>query len=216
KTIEKYGFYPKMCHNCAFLPGSTERHDFAQEYPSQLSTILENIDNAVGGRAPFEPFFCHREMPSDDGGKSFQPEFDDEGLPVGHKICAGWIAEVRQMQAIYEEFRFGASRAEILMQIKICVNCNHNRLLHNAKGAYCMGCHSNCDFLPEREEYARHRQRLTVLRFGNRVVKFQIVSENGSEAKEYRHTRKFFDEVFLPGGGWKRVEAKAVEIVATN
>ncbi|MDQ4121695.1 MAG: hypothetical protein M3209_09645 [Acidobacteriota bacterium] len=103
-TVEKYGAHRKMCHNCAFLPESTERQDFAKEYPSQLSTVLENIDGAVKGENPFEPFFCHREMPSDDGGKSFQPEFDDEGLPVGHKICAGWMAEVKNVQKIYQKF----------------------------------------------------------------------------------------------------------------
>lgn len=89
---EKYGAYKSKCHNCAFLADSKETKEFFESYPSQMSTILENIDTAVEGTAPFAPFFCHRKMPSNDGGKNFQPELDDEGLPAGHKLCAGWVA----------------------------------------------------------------------------------------------------------------------------
>jgi hypothetical protein len=68
-------------------------------------------------------------------------------------------------------------------------------------------CRKNCDFLPEKEEYSRHGQRLEVLRFATHVVKFRVVSENGTEPKEFCFTRKYFDEVFLPNGRWRRVSA---------
>lgn len=93
EVLERFGARLKRCHNCAFNKDSVEMKQYRREYPSQVSTILENIDFAVEGTAPFEPFFCHQNMPTNDGGKSFQPDYSEEGLPVGYPICAGWRKE---------------------------------------------------------------------------------------------------------------------------
>ncbi|MDQ4121694.1 MAG: hypothetical protein M3209_09640 [Acidobacteriota bacterium] len=96
------------------------------------------------------------------------------------------------------------------MKNHTCVNCNHDRTSHNRVGKYCLDCWGKCDFLAEREEYVRRDQRLIVTRFANRVVVFSIFSERSGESKEFRYTRKFFDEVFLPSGGWQRVVEQEV------
>lgn len=96
QLMGKYGVCKGQCHTCAFRPDSPETQAFYESYPSQLSTILECIDEAVEGKGPYRLFFCHRNMPSEDGGKNFQPDFDGDGVPVGHKICAGWLRSVNR------------------------------------------------------------------------------------------------------------------------
>lgn len=88
EVLAKYGFRKRQCFNCAFLPNSEEMKQYRAEYPSQVSTILENIDEANAQNAPFEPFFCHQGMKTIDGGKSFLPPYDSEGLPRSkHDVC---------------------------------------------------------------------------------------------------------------------------------
>ena len=96
ETLERFGARGRRCHNCAFNRNSEEMKEYRAEYPSQVSTILENIDLAIEGNAPFEPFFCHQGMPTNNGGKSFQPEYTEEGLPKGFPICAGWRNEAEK------------------------------------------------------------------------------------------------------------------------
>ncbi|MGC2239155.1 MAG: hypothetical protein WA584_23570 [Pyrinomonadaceae bacterium] len=75
-----YGVRPKMCENCAFRMDSPEVGDFAAPFDDiapQLQGILCAIDVAVEGDGEFKPFFCHQEMPTSDGGATFQPEFSD-------------------------------------------------------------------------------------------------------------------------------------------
>jgi len=96
EIVEKHGAHAAMCHNCAFRDDSPEQMHARGNYPAQFWTILLGIRSAVREEAAYAPFFCHRKMPSDDGGKNFQPELDDEGLPAGHKLCAGWTAEVKE------------------------------------------------------------------------------------------------------------------------
>ncbi|MGC2239150.1 MAG: hypothetical protein WA584_23545 [Pyrinomonadaceae bacterium] len=94
--VEKYGACEKMCHNCAFRPGSVEEIAARESLDSQLWRVLSLLDEAVEGTGPFEPFFCHQDMPTNDGGHNFQPDLSDEGLPEGFPICAGWRAAVIQ------------------------------------------------------------------------------------------------------------------------
>jgi hypothetical protein len=94
-----FGTRESMCHNCAFRLDSGEVEDFASvpydDIPAQLTQILENIDAAVEGEIPYKPFFCHQGMPTNDGGLSFQPENRDEDeMPIGYPVCAGWLNEV--------------------------------------------------------------------------------------------------------------------------
>jgi hypothetical protein len=100
QLIEKYGACKGQCHTCAFREDSPETKAFYESYPSRMSTILENASEAAKGNAPFEPFFCHRKMSSDDGGQNFQPDYDEGGLPVGHMLCAGWVKLVRSQQTL--------------------------------------------------------------------------------------------------------------------
>lgn len=103
EVLDRRGFRKKQCHNCAFLPNSEEMKAYKTEYPSQVSTILENIDLAVEGCAPFEPFFCHQGMKTEDGGKSFKPPYGLDGLPKGFPICAGWAREANKTKTAYDE-----------------------------------------------------------------------------------------------------------------
>jgi hypothetical protein len=74
---------PRMCHDCAFRPGSPERRDAYGTWETVLRGIAEH-----------RPFYCHQEMACDARGHYVAP-LDAHQRPIGHPLCAGWLTEHR-------------------------------------------------------------------------------------------------------------------------
>lgn len=72
---------PRPCHDCAFGKGSEER------------ASLKTWGAIMRGVAEGEPFWCHQGMATDCHGFYVPLDKDAAGRPVGHPICAGWLAE---------------------------------------------------------------------------------------------------------------------------
>jgi hypothetical protein len=78
-------FTGKPCSDCAFRPDSLERDGKSgAELYQQL---------ALGNRG--EPFWCHQGMHHGARG-SVPRQRDARGAPIGHPICAGWLAQYRR------------------------------------------------------------------------------------------------------------------------
>lgn len=73
-------FTGRPCSDCAFRSGSPERD-------RGMGTAAGLFDSLAG-----QPFFCHAGM--HDGARGYEPrQRDKSGAPIGHPICAGWLAQ---------------------------------------------------------------------------------------------------------------------------
>lgn len=61
----------RPCHDCAYRPGSQE----------------DESGDRIPGRD--EPFWCHEGLPDTSG--AYRPLIWYDGVPVGAKLCAGWL-----------------------------------------------------------------------------------------------------------------------------
>lgn len=86
-------FREKRCHDCAFNRESQEMTDLREVYPSQMATVLEDLDYYLRGEIERMPLFiCHQGMPTGPKGPpDYQPPRDGHGNPVGYPICAGFV-----------------------------------------------------------------------------------------------------------------------------
>jgi hypothetical protein len=71
---------PSPCFDCAFRAGSQER-----ESCRTWAAIQQGIANDT-------PFYCHQGMLVGSRGEYVPLELDADGAPVGHPLCAGWLA----------------------------------------------------------------------------------------------------------------------------
>lgn len=71
---------PAMCHDCAFHPDGSPEQDCGRKWHA----VLAGVDRG-------DPFYCHQGMPQD-GDTRYVPEMDASGVPVGARVCAGWVA----------------------------------------------------------------------------------------------------------------------------
>lgn len=80
-------FTGKRCEDCAFRAGSPER----DRGLGTAAVLYEGL--AIGNDGA--PFYCHQGMHH--GARGYVPRQQDaRGAPIGHPICAGWLAEYRR------------------------------------------------------------------------------------------------------------------------
>lgn len=71
---------PKRCVDCAFHRNSPEHEDFR---------AMEGILLSV---ADGQQFYCHQGMHVTEDGRYIPQQTSPKGEPVGHPVCAGWLA----------------------------------------------------------------------------------------------------------------------------
>lgn len=80
-------FTGRRCDDCAFRAGSPER----DRGLGTAAVLYEGL--AIGNDGA--PFYCHQGMHH--GARGYVPlQQDARGAPIGHPICAGWLAEYRR------------------------------------------------------------------------------------------------------------------------
>ena len=80
-------FTGQRCADCAFRRGSPERKG------GTAAELYQEMICANGGAD--EPFYCHQGMHH--GAQGYVPrQRDARGAPIGHPICAGWLAHYRR------------------------------------------------------------------------------------------------------------------------
>lgn len=84
---EQPPFTGQRCEDCAFRPDSPERD-------RGLGTATELYEGLALGNDGM-PFYCHQGMHH--GAQGYVPrQRDARGAPIGHPICAGWLAQYRR------------------------------------------------------------------------------------------------------------------------
>lgn len=80
-------FTGQRCEDCAFRAGSPERD-------RGLGTAAELYEGLALGNDG-APFYCHQGMHH--GAQGYVPrQRDARGAPIGHPICAGWLAQYQR------------------------------------------------------------------------------------------------------------------------
>jgi len=78
-------FTGRRCSDCAFRADSPERDG------TSAAELYKRLQLGNGG----DPFYCHTGM--HDGAQGYVPrQRDSRGAPIGHPICAGWLAQYRR------------------------------------------------------------------------------------------------------------------------
>lgn len=82
-------FTGRRCDDCAFRSDSPERD-------RGMGTALELYDGLAIGNDGM-PFCCHQGMHH--GARGYVPrQRDRQGAPIGHPVCAGWLAQYARAQ----------------------------------------------------------------------------------------------------------------------
>jgi len=79
-------FDGRRCSDCAFRADSLERDG------ATAAELYAQMTRSLGSD---QPFFCHQGMHH--GAQGYVPrQRDARGAPIGHPICAGWLAQYRR------------------------------------------------------------------------------------------------------------------------